>query len=125
MITGDRPAPRVLVVDDDELIRSVLHTALVQSGYSVRDAETGADALRLLAIHPVDLLILDAHMDGETLEQNLVRFRALSETPRIVVLSGAKVAQPLLDRFDASYLAKPVDFAQFLAHVATALGRDE
>lgn len=123
MVTGDRPAPRVLVVDDDELIRSVLHTALVQSGFSVRDAENAQAALHLLDIHGVDLIVLDAHMGDETLDGNLAALRLKAASAAIVVLSGARVAPELLTEFGATYLAKPVDFAEFVSHVTKALER--
>jgi two-component system chemotaxis response regulator CheY len=120
MITGDLPAPRVLLVDDDELVLAVLHTALVRAGYSVRDALDSASALRLLAIQPVSVVVLDAHMDGSTLYANLAAIGALPQAPAIIVLSGARVDQALLDVAGASYLAKPVDSSEFLARVAEA-----
>lgn len=112
---------RVLLVDDDELVLSVLHTALVQRGYAVRDATDLASALRMLRIQPVDVVILDARMDGSTLEEGLIALRGVTGDFGIVVLSGAHVDPPLLDRFDASYLAKPVDASVFLDTVAASV----
>lgn len=121
MNPGEIPAPRVLLVDDDELVLMVLHTALVRAGYSVRDALNSAEALRMLAIHPVDVVVLDAHMDGSTLEADLVAISALSDAPAVIVLSGADVDPGVLASVGASYLAKPVDADVFLENVATAL----
>ena len=122
MVSGDLGPFRVLVVDDDELVLAVLHTALVRAGYSVRDATNSADALRLLAIQPVDAIVLDAHMDGSTLAEDLESIRAIRHSPSVIVLSGAQVEPSLLSQFDASYLAKPVDASVFLARVAQAVG---
>jgi CheY-like chemotaxis protein len=116
---------RILVVDDDELVLAVLHTALVRAGYSVRDATNSATALRMMAIQPVDVMILDAHMDGSTLAGDLEAVRAMPHSPAIIVLSGAPVEADLLERFDASYLAKPVDAHVFLDRVAQAVGASE
>jgi two-component system chemotaxis response regulator CheY len=121
MKPGELPAPRVLLVDDDELVLAVLHTALVRAGYSVRDALNSAEALRMLRIHPVDLLVLDAHMDGSTLETDLAAISALVDAPTVIVLSGAAVDAGLLASVGASYLAKPVDAVVFLERVATAV----
>ena len=122
MVSGDLGPARVLVVDDDELVLAVLHTALVRAGYSVRDATNSADAMRMLAIQPVSAVVLDAHMDGSTLAEDLASIRAIRHSPAIVVLSGAQVEPDLLAKFDASYLAKPVDASVFLTRVAEAVG---
>ena len=125
MVSGDNGPARVLVVDDDELVLAVLHTALVRAGYSVRDATHSASALRMLAIHPVDVVVLDAHMAGSTLTEDLESIRGLRNAPAVIVLSGAQVESALLERFGASYLAKPVDASVFLARVAEAAGTHE
>ena len=125
MVSGDLGPARVLVVDDDELVLAVLHTALVRAGYSVRDATNSETAMRLLAIQPVDAIVLDAHMDGSTLVEDLQSIRAIRHSPAVIVLSGAQVEPQLLSRFDASYLAKPVDASVFLARVAEAVGRND
>jgi DNA-binding response OmpR family regulator len=124
MVSGDLGPFRVLVVDDDELVLAVLHTALVRAGYSVRDATNSAMAMRMLAIQPVDAIVLDAHMDGSTLAEDLESIRKIPHSPAVIVLSGAQVEQHLLTRFNASYLAKPVDASVFLARVAEAVGSD-
>ena len=125
MVSGDLGPARVLVVDDDELVLAVLHTALVRAGYSVRDATNSADAMRMLSIQPVAAIVLDAHMDGSTLAEDLKSIRAIRHSPAIIVLSGAQVEPTLLAEFDASYLAKPVDASVFLARVAEAVGSHE
>ena len=125
MISGDHNPLRVLVVDDDELVLAVLHTALVRAGHSVRDATNSAMAIRMLAIQPVDVMVLDAHMDGSTLAEDLESIRGLPGSPAIIVLSGAQVSSELLDRFEASYLAKPVDARVFLERVSQSVGSDE
>jgi CheY-like chemotaxis protein len=125
MVSGELGPIRVLVVDDDELVLAVLHTALVRAGYSVRDATNSAEAMRMLAIQPVEVIVLDAHMDGSTLPEDLASIRATQHSPAVIVLSGARVEPSLLTQFDASYLAKPVDASVFLARVAEAAGSND
>jgi CheY-like chemotaxis protein len=125
MVPGELGPIRVLVVDDDELVLAVLHTALVRAGYSVRDATNSAEAMRMLAIQPVEVIVLDAHMDGSTLPEDLASIRAIRHSPAVIVLSGARVEPALLTQFDASYLAKPVDASVFLARVAEAAGTND
>lgn len=51
--------PRVLVVDDEEQLRSLIAYALSSAGMTVEAAETGADALDIVRQLPVDLIVLD------------------------------------------------------------------
>lgn len=118
-MAGDS-ARRVLLVDDDELVLAVLHTALVRAGHSVRDALNSAEAMRLLMIQPVDVVVLDAHMAGSTLQGDLAAISGVCDAPAIIVLSGARVDQAALEASGASFLAKPVDARVFLDRVRDA-----
>jgi CheY-like chemotaxis protein len=65
VIDASRPAVRVLVVDDDPLIRDVLRTILDLEGVAVTTAAGGEEALGVLAGHPVpDVVVLDVMMPG-------------------------------------------------------------
>ena len=125
MVLGDHGGTRVLLVDDDELVVSVLHTALVRAGFSVRDAPDAASALRMLAISPVTVIVLDAHMAGSTLNENLTAINALHDKSTVIVLSGASVDPALLAEHGATYLAKPINAVDFIAAVSAAAGADE
>ncbi len=53
---------RVLVVDDEKVIRDGCHRILTGKGYEVTTAENGQEALDLLATKPVDIILLDLKM---------------------------------------------------------------
>ncbi len=57
-------ARRVLVVDDDDIIRGFLAEALADEGYEVQQAANGRDALALLRHWRPDLILLDLMMPG-------------------------------------------------------------
>ncbi|MCX7081662.1 MAG: response regulator [Pseudomonas sp.] len=79
--------PRVLIVDDDPLIRELLHAYLSQEGYEVHCAETAELAETFLATHAVDLVMLDIRLpgkDGLTLTREL---RVRSEVG-IILITG-------------------------------------
>jgi DNA-binding NtrC family response regulator len=58
------PPRVVLVVDDEEYVRNGLTRVLQDSGYTVFAAESGEEALQMLADHPIRLLISDNNMPG-------------------------------------------------------------
>jgi DNA-binding response OmpR family regulator len=79
--------PRVLIVDDDPLIRELLHAYLSQEGYEVHCAATAELAETFLASQPVDLVMLDIRLpgkDGLTLTREL---RVRSEVG-IILITG-------------------------------------
>ncbi len=57
-------AERILLVDDDEVLRSGLEVVLEASGFNVRSASGPAEALRLIAAQGYDVLLTDLHMPG-------------------------------------------------------------
>ena len=80
-------APRVLIVDDDPLIRELLHAYLSQEGYEVHCAATAELADTFLASQTVDLVMLDIRLpgkDGLTLTREL---RVRSEVG-IILITG-------------------------------------
>lgn len=79
--------PRVLIVDDDPLIRELLHAYLSQEGYEVHCAATAELAEAFLASQTVDLVMLDIRLpgkDGLTLTREL---RVRSEVG-IILITG-------------------------------------
>ena len=52
-------APRILLVDDEVAIQRAVAPLLRSRGYEVEVAGTGTDALRIVAAHPPDLIVLD------------------------------------------------------------------
>ena len=56
--------PRVLIVDDDPLIRHVVRAVLEDGSYDLDEAASGEEALRVAAGHPPDVVLLDVMMPG-------------------------------------------------------------
>lgn len=87
------PAPerplRILVVDDDPLIRSILPDMLEQLGHRVETASSGLEAIRRLdAGLQADLMILDHNMPGLSGAETLPRILQLRPDLRILVATG-------------------------------------
>lgn len=105
-------AARVLVADDDPLIRMVLRSALEEHGVEVAEAASGAEAIA--AAHTVDLAVVDARMPGLSLLETIVGLRSQRRIP-VLVISGAWLDDNLPD--DVAYLMKPIELADFLSAV--------
>jgi len=117
---------RVLVVDDDAGVRTVLKRILTGAGYQVFEASDAFQALDRLDSEPADALLLDLKMpgmDGLGLLDNL-RQRGL-EVP-VVVLTGHGdqfTARECLDAGAAAYLTKPPDRSDLLLAVRGAVAQ--
>lgn len=103
---------RVLVVEDDSLVRGFLCEVLRGGGYETLEAEGGRKAIRLFETDPVELVIMDLCMrDGEGIETMRV-LRNRSRDVKILVVSGAfgGTFLPIAAKLGAdATLAKPVE----------------
>jgi signal transduction histidine kinase/DNA-binding response OmpR family regulator len=119
----DEKRPKILVVDDDKDIRSVITEILDQSGYEVFTAASGQQGLDLAAQIVPHLIILDLMMpgmDGWTVLTKLQHKSALTDTP-VIILSGASGLEMAMSLGAAAVLAKPVDARQLTAEIADQL----
>jgi diguanylate cyclase (GGDEF)-like protein len=124
------PARRVIVADDDPLMRNLMATMLRRVGYRVMQAVDGQEAVDLLNAvgeSAIDLLVLDLMMPRlsgwEVLEYVSENFPELS--PRVMVVTAA--GSRLVNRIDTSLygevLEKPFDQADFYDCVARCAAR--
>jgi len=118
-------AASVLVVDDEIQIRRFLRTGFELDGFTVQEAETGAEALRAAALKPSDLVILDLglpDMDGGDV---LERLRSWSSVPLIVLSVRASESEKvrLLELGADDYVVKPFGMAELLARAHSAMRR--
>lgn len=122
-------SPRVLLVEDDRVLRSSLREALSIEGHDVRTAASLADARAQLQHcppdEPVDLVLLDLGLpdgDGQAL---LAELRRSGGTPVIVISAREAEGQKirLLDDGADDYLVKPFGIGELLARMRVALRR--
>jgi two-component system response regulator RpaA len=93
MIRGnDMATARILVVDDDHLIRQMVHDLLQIADFEVSEAVDGADGLAQAATVRPDLILLDLmlpDMDGYTVCRNLKANQTTSTIPVVFVTASA------------------------------------
>ncbi|MDH5538341.1 MAG: diguanylate cyclase, partial [Rhizobacter sp.] len=79
-------APRVLLVDDDEVNLLLTSAALAEYGFSITTAESGSRALEILSTWVPDLVLLDAQMPGLDGFETCRRLRQMSRVASVPVL---------------------------------------
>ena len=80
--------PRILLVDDDELLRGTLHQILVRAGYDVDDASNGKVAVREYRRQRCDVVIMDIVMPDEEGLGTIRELRRLDPNVKIIAISG-------------------------------------
>src|SRR5262245_47104987 len=121
------PSAKLLIIDDDEVVRASLAAYLEDSGFSVRQASNGLQGLQVFEQERPDLVICDLRMpqvDGLELIRRISELE--SETP-VIVVSGAGVMSDAVEALRlgaADYLIKPLEDLAVLEHsIRRALDR--
>ena len=118
----------IVVIDDDETIRTLIAAALRFEGYEVLEAEDGAAGLAMVRDDRPDLVVSDVNMpvmDGFAMLQALRAESAIQATPVILLTSlqeRAHVRAGMTIGAD-DYLTKPIDFDDLLSATATQLNK--
>src|SRR6266536_6085867 len=119
---------RVLIIDDDVMLRQALTKHLERAGHDVRQAASGDAGIRSYERHAADVVIVDIFMPGQGGLQTIGRLRREWPAVKILAMSGVKSAGAIdvgghavalgADRF----IPKPFESATLVALVETLLG---
>lgn len=115
---------RILVVDDNAMNRDLLCRGLARAGYMVAEAESGEDALELIADQSFDVILLDVIMPGLDGVETLQRIRSderFDDTPVIMLSSLDEIDSVIrcIEIGAEEYLVKPVPPPLLAARMAT------
>ncbi len=120
--------PTVLLVDDEEAIRTGLAAALERASFNVLQAKDGAEALEVIAQQAPDVIVLDIlmpEMDGREVCRRLRQ--AENWTPIIMLTqidaTGEKISS--LEEGADDYLNKPFDSYELIARIKALLRRQD
>jgi DNA-binding NtrC family response regulator len=105
------PRGKILIVDDDSSIRKVLGFILEESGYEVRSAASGGEALGAIAKEPPDLVLTDIKMPGMDGIALLKQIRQIDDAIIVIVLTAfgsVETAVEAMKNGAADYLTKPI-----------------
>jgi DNA-binding response OmpR family regulator len=117
---------RVLVIEDDPLVRSAVIGDLANREHAVRSAGTALDGLRELSHHPPEVIVLDLGLPDLDGRQALRMMRAISPVPLIVATACDDESEiiRLLNAGADDYLVKPFSCEHLAARIAAVLRRN-
>jgi two-component system response regulator AtoC len=117
-------AARILVVDDEKLIRWSVSERLTRDGYAVSTAETGEQALEALTAEPPDVVLLDVQLPGIDGVETLRRALTLQPDATVIMMSAHSTVDVAVDAMKhgaLDFLVKPFPLQVLDAAVERAL----
>jgi two-component system KDP operon response regulator KdpE len=115
--------PKVLVVDDEPQIRTLLKATLSRAGYAVIEAANGREALNAKSIDKPDLVLLDLGLPDRDGLELVSLLRGEPRSALIVISARDQTDQKVaaLDLGADDYVTKPFDTEELLARVRASL----
>jgi CheY-like chemotaxis protein len=118
------PPKRILLVDDERLVRETIRLLLRAGGHTVVEANNGAEALGLFAREAFDLVVTDYEMPFVKGNELAARIKQKSPLQPILMITGHRREAGPGNPVDV-ILSKPFHFSKLQAAMAEALGRFE
>ncbi len=110
---------RVLIVDDEDGLRTLLRSELEVNGYAVEEADGGNMAMEMVDRNgSYDVIILDIRMPDKDGLSVLRDIRAKKLPSKVVMLTGVgelKIARQSVELGADDFLSKPIEFQNLLA----------
>lgn len=109
---------KILLVDDDPVMREIAGTHLINAGYSVVTVENGVEAIEKLKLEEISLIISDLDMpvmDGYVLTETVRKSSSFGATP-VIVVTASEHGDAVDKAFAAgatSFLSKPINWSLF------------
>ncbi len=109
---------KLLIVDDEEALRTIIRDELANHGYDVKDADDGDTALEILRKNYQDIVILDVKMPEMDGLELLRRIRKDNLANKVIMLTGVdelKIARESLHLGANDFMTKPFQFPALFA----------
>ena len=114
---------RILVVDDDAALLSLMRILLSSSGYEVELARDGGEALSLLAVKTYDLILLDLEMPKMNGRAFFREYRSRGGATPVVVISAYGAAEATKELGAQAFVPKPFEPETLVRKVESLLAK--
>lgn len=115
---------KILVVDDERMLRAVVARMLTAAGYEVDEAPDGENAIEMIGQHPFDLVLTDLKMTGVDGLAVLRKIRELQPLSEVIVMTAYGTIESAVEamRLGAyDYIQKPFTEQELVVKVAKAV----
>jgi len=123
---ADTVIGKILVVDDEPGVRSVISKALQKEGYEVFPAEDGREALEMIKRKDFDLTFLDIMMPKISGEEVLARMKTIKPKMPVVILTAVKdpvTEHQLMESGASAYIKKPCSLDEVVSTAKKVLNK--
>lgn len=118
---------RILVIDDEEIVRVSCKRTLVPEGYEVDTAASGAEGLEFFGKSKYDLILIDLKMPGMDGIEMLVNIKRQRPEQNIMIMTGYDTVEHVVESISsgaAHYLEKPFTPDTLIERVKEVLGQE-
>lgn len=126
MLEATANLPHILVVDDDERLRALLHEYLSEHGFFVSTAANTVEAEEVLTVFGADGIVLDVMMPGESGIAYATRLKSRADAPPVLLLTARGEAEDRIEGLEAGaadYLPKPFAPRELVLRLTNMLTR--
>lgn len=117
---------KILIVEDEEIIRNNLVSSFKDKGFAIESAANGEDGLFLAEEYPIDLAVVDIGLPGITGLELIAKLRKAGNQLPVIVLTARDTWQDKVEGLSTGaddYMAKPFQFEELLARCNALLRR--
>lgn len=116
---------KILVVDDDEAVRTGLRCVLISEGYEVGVASGGNEAIRELTKNSVDLILVDMNMPGQNGWATIAMLRAIRANVPIIIITARPDQLRAARAAGLELMEKPLDLPVLMQRIAALIHQAE
>ncbi|MCL4457161.1 MAG: response regulator [Nitrospirae bacterium] len=116
---------KILVIDDEEIVRISCERTLVPEGYDVDTASSGKEGVELFEKSAYDLVLVDLKMPGMNGIEMLVNIRGQRPEQKVMIMTGYDTVEHIVEALSsgaAHYLEKPFTPDTLIARINEVLG---
>lgn len=117
---------RILIVEDEELIRTMMEINLESQNFKIRSCASAEDMMKILAEETFDVILLDIYLPGMNGNEALREIRKRSIRTPVIMVTAKNSLQTKLDSFEHGaddYISKPFDVQELQARVKAVIRR--